>query len=72
MVRVSPLAEEGLACAATPDVMPLVEAEVLARAVAAWSAQAPSSARAAALALEVVEGVDRERVGGASARAVVG
>ncbi|MCK5756079.1 MAG: type VII secretion protein EccCb, partial [Mycobacterium sp.] len=39
MVRVSPLAEEGLAFAATPDVMPLVEAEVLARAVAAWEPQ---------------------------------
>ncbi|MFA5712127.1 type VII secretion protein EccCb [Mycolicibacterium sp.] len=39
MVRVSPLTEEGLAFAATPDVMPLVEAEVLARAVAAWEPQ---------------------------------
>ena len=39
MVRVSPLAEQGLAFAATPDVMPLVEAEVLARAVAAWEPQ---------------------------------
>ena len=39
MVRISPLAEEGLSFAATPDVMPLVEAEVLARAVAAWEPQ---------------------------------
>ncbi|ODQ85893.1 type VII secretion protein EccCb [Mycolicibacterium holsaticum] len=36
MVQVSPVVEAGLAFAATPDVMPLVEAEVLARAVAAW------------------------------------
>lgn len=36
MVRVSPVVEAGLAFAAAPDVMPLVEAEVLARAVAAW------------------------------------
>ena len=33
------LSSSGLAFAATPDVMPLVEAEVLARAVAAWEPQ---------------------------------
>ena len=47
MVQVASVAPKGLAFAATPDLMPLVEAEVLARALARWE---PSDAASKVLA----------------------
>lgn len=58
MVQVSPLVQDGLAFAATPDVMSLVEAEVLARAVAAWEPQDAATRFVAERAAEAQAGQD--------------
>jgi S-DNA-T family DNA segregation ATPase FtsK/SpoIIIE len=58
MVRVSPVAPKGLAFAAAPDVMPLVEAEVLARALSRWELSDDAARVLAARAADARAGQD--------------
>lgn len=58
MVQVSPVASKGLAFAATPDVMPLVEAEVLARALSRWELSDAAARVLAARAADARAGQD--------------